>query len=251
MPARTANGSGRACLARVAYISPALPPFGGRRSGRVLVEVRFEDLQRGRRRRFGAEAAFLDRHDGDDTRVRVRGEHDVPGLVGVAGRCAVPVLPATGDREAAEDAVGGAARRSAPPRAGPSRIAAAVAGVDLDVAARLRVEFLQHPAGRVLDFHADVRGDDGAAVGERRVGDRHLQRVGLQVALAGRQLDVVAGRPGPVGFAFLVELVAPLLARQQAFGLARAGRARSARRSPACAPSAAAGRCPTSRSPSV
>ena len=97
----------------------------------------------------------------------------------------------------------------------------AVFRVDLDVAARLGVEFLQHPAGRVVDFLADVRGDDGAAVGQGRVGDRHLQRVGLQVALPGRQLDVVAGRPGPFGIAFGGELVAPVLRRQQAFVGAR------------------------------
>ena len=109
-------------------------------------------------------------------------------------------------------------RGSAPPRAGlrgspPGR------WVDVDVAARRRCEFLQHAAGGVVDFHPDVRGHHGAAVGQGRVGDRHLQRVGLQVALAGRQLDVVAGRPGAFGFAFRVEAVAPLLAGQQAFRL--------------------------------
>ena len=62
---------------------------------------------------------------------------------------------------------------------------------------------------------------DRAAVGDRRVGDRHLQRVGLQVALADREVDVVARRPGPVGELFPVELVAPGGGRQQARRLAR------------------------------
>ena len=98
------------------------------------------------------------------------------------------------------------------------------------------VEFRQDAAGRVVDLHADVGRDDRAAVGDRRVGDRHLQRVGLQVALAGGELDVVAGRPGPVGFAFLVELVAPVLRGQQPFCSRRAGRCPVGRPMPsACA----------------
>ena len=42
-----------------------------------------------------------------------------------------------------------------------------------------------------------MRAHDPAAVGERRVGDGHLQRRGLQVALADREVDVVADGPGP------------------------------------------------------
>ncbi len=96
-----------------------------------------------------------------------------------------------------------------------------IGGVHLDVAPGLGVDFLQHPAGRVVDLQPDVGGHDRAAVGDRRVGDGHLQRVGLEVALAGGQLDVVAGRPRPFGFAFLVELVPPLLGGEQPFGGAR------------------------------
>ena len=143
------------------------------------------------------------------------------------GRCAVPVLPATSTGKPPKtpyEVPGGPGRPGAALRG--SR--AAVAGAILTWRARLRVEFLQHPAGGVLDFHADVRGDDRAVVAERGVGDRQLQRVGLQVALAGRQLDVVAGRPGPFGVAFGEEFVAPLPARHQAFDLAGRCRARLA-----------------------
>ena len=186
----------------------------------MLVEVGLEDLQRRRRGRFGAEAAFLGRHRGDDTGVGIRGQDHVPGLVAVAGPFRRAGLAGDRHREAAEDAVGGAAGGlRGLVQAFQDRVA--VDAVDVDVATGLRGQFLQHPAGGVLDFHPHVRRHHGAAVGDRRVGDRHLQRVRLQVALPGGQLDVVAGRPGPFGFAFLVELVAPLLARHQAFGLLR------------------------------
>ena len=62
------------------------------------------------------------------------------------------------------------------------------------------------------------------------VGDRQLQRAGLQVALADREVDVVADRPGAVGVAVPVELVAPLRGRHQARRPRPAGRCRSARR---------------------
>ena len=42
------------------------------------------------------------------------------------------------------------------------------------------------------------RGRSTCRRGERRVGDGHLERVGLDVALADGQVDVVADRPGPV-----------------------------------------------------
>ena len=47
---------------------PGLPPFGPAGPVVCLLEIGFEDLQRGRRGGFGPEAAFLDRHRGDDTR---------------------------------------------------------------------------------------------------------------------------------------------------------------------------------------
>ena len=149
------------------------------------------------------------------------------------------------DREFAEDVVRGAARPCAR-LVQPFHDRRAVFGVDLDVARAGRVDFLEHPAGGVLDFLADVRGDDRAAVAERRVGDRHLQRVGLQVALAGRQLDVVA-RPTRAVLSVRLrrEFVAPLLGRQQAF-VAPGRSIPVARRSRVCAPTAAGSPCPTS-----
>ena len=62
------------------------------------------------------------------------------------------------------------------------------------------------PAGRdhlgraagLQDRLADVRGDDVAAVFERAVGDRLLQRRDEQVALADGHRDVVAGQPDPL-----------------------------------------------------
>ena len=142
----------------------------------------------------------------------IRGEDRVPGLVRVRRALGGAGLAGDRDREAAEDVDTRCRRRSARRRAGLRGSPPGMSGSMWTWRARLGVEFLQHPAGGVVDLHADVRGDDGAAVAERRVGDRHLQRVGLQVALPGGELDVVAGRPGPVGFAFLVELVAPVLA---------------------------------------
>ena len=71
------------------------------------------------------------------------------------------------------------------------------------------VDLLDRAALRVLDPQADVRADDLAAVGDRRVGDRHLQRVGLQVALADGEVDVVADRPRPVGELALLDADRP------------------------------------------
>ena len=60
---------------------------------------------------------------------------------------------------------------------------------------------LQQAAVGFVDLLAEVRRDDRAfaavhvGVGERRVGDRHLQRVGQQVALADGEVHVVADAP--------------------------------------------------------
>ncbi len=57
-----------------------------------------------------------------------------------------------------------------------------------------------------VDLLAEVRGHDGAVavvavgVGERRVGDGHLQRVGQQISLPDREVHVVADRPRRAGF---------------------------------------------------
>ena len=72
---------------------------------------------------------------------------------------------------------------------------------------RWAADLLDRPPLRVLDAEPDVRPDQVAAVGDRRVRDRHLQRVGLQIALADREVDVVAHGPRPVETAVLVEVV--------------------------------------------
>ncbi len=85
-----------------------------------------------------------------------------------------------------------------------------------------------------------MRADDLAAVADRRVGGRELQRRRLQVALPDREVHVVADAPSAVGLVaavdavedllapagvraggLLEELVAPLRRRQQAGSLAR------------------------------
>ena len=71
--------------------------------------------------------------------------------------------------------------------------------VDVDLALRGRLDLLHHPPRGVLRSQADVRGHDGAPVPDRRIGDRHLQRIGLQIALADGEVHVVAVGPGPVG----------------------------------------------------
>ena len=88
-------------------------------------------------------------------------------------------------------------------------IARARQGRDVEPPLRARGDLLQHPAVRVLDPHADVRRDHAAAVRDRAVGDRHLQRVGLQVTLADGEVDVVARCPGPVGQLLAEEAVSP------------------------------------------
>src|SRR5204862_4710555 len=55
-----------------------------------------------------------------------------------------------------------------------------------------RLQLLDGLAGGVLDPLADPRGQDVPAVGDRRVGHGHLERVGLEVALANGEVDVVA-----------------------------------------------------------
>ncbi len=115
------------------------------------------------------------------------------------------------------------------------------------------VQRLHQAAVGFVDLLAQVRRHDRAfaavhvGVGERRVGDRHLQRVGQQVALADRQVHVVADAPGPAfaddvarlavvcAFAFGFERVlfgAPLARRAPRRGTRSAGRSRSARPTP-------------------
>ncbi len=155
------------------------------------------------------------------------GRHgDVPGLVGqrepALGEAALggPGLAGDVDGEVAEHRVGGAALlHRGPAQAGHDRRLRLLG--DLDLALRRRVDLLQGLAGDALDSLGQVRAHHRAAVGDRRVGDRHLQRVGLQVALADGEVDVVARRPLAVGELLAVELVAPGGGRDQPLGLGR------------------------------
>ena len=74
-----------------------------------------------------------------------------------------------------------------------------VGRVDVDVPGGGRIDPLQHGAVGLLHAEADVRADHGSAVGDRRVGDRELERRHLYVALPDREVDVVADGPGAVG----------------------------------------------------
>ena len=75
--------------------------------------------------------------------------------------------------------------------------------VQLHVAPRREAQRLHQPPLRVVDLHPQMRGHDRSiaavpeGVGEGRIGDRHLQRRGQQVALADRQVHVVADAPRP------------------------------------------------------
>jgi len=68
----------------------------------------------------------------------------------------------------------------------------AVARVDLHVSRGRRVDRLYEAALAVLNLHTDVRSRHFAGVVERGVRGRHLQRRGLHVTLADREVDVVA-----------------------------------------------------------
>ena len=88
------------------------------------------------------------------------------------------------------------------------------------MALRRRVDLLDDASVRILDVHAHVGPDDVPAVADRRVGDGHLERVGLEIALAHRQVDVVPLAPWAIGLMLLEELVAPGRCRQEALDLA-------------------------------
>ena len=92
--------------------------------------------------------------------------------------------------------------------------------VQVHVAQRREAERLHEPALRVVDLAAQVWAHDRAfaavaeGVGQRRVGDRHLQRRGQQIALADGQVHVVAHAPRPpIGDAAAAP-VPPALARE-------------------------------------
>src|SRR6185436_13977599 len=180
--------------------------------------------------------------DGEHDRAAlVRYEAHVPGLVAVAGalgrarlavdreRLLVPALEHVGGRAVSRGrGVQALHDRSARPR------------IHLDPPRGARIDLLELAAVLVLDGDAEVRPHDAAAVLDRPVGDRHLQRRGLEVALADREVHVVADRPrAHVGDAAadergqrdvaalaaaalaLADLVAPAAVRHEARALAR------------------------------
>ena len=71
-----------------------------------------------------------------------------------------------------------------------------VIGEMSNLAPRPGADLLQDLPRDALDVVAQMRAQDRASVAERRIGDRHLQRVGLQVALPDREVDVVAALHG-------------------------------------------------------
>ena len=171
----------------------------------------------------------LDRHDDHDRLAAVLDEARVPRLIRV--RLALDGARLTVDlvREVLEE-VGRGPAVLAGGAAQAVEHDLAVAGVDLDLALRLGRELRDGHAVAVLDRLAEVRLDDRAAVGQRRVGDRDLQRRRLQIALADGEVDAVAGRPRAVDPAALVQrglalvaeagLLAALLVLREALGRA-------------------------------
>ena len=192
-------------------------PSGRTRSARIR--------QRDRGGGVGAEAAVLDGHRDDDRPRRVRARRRRTRT----GRRAAGARPC---RSCRRPGSGPGSSRRRPSAEVPSACVARCRPVE-DRLAVARVD--RRPCARrasgsagsrcpavVLDRHPEVRAHDAAAVGDRGVGDRHLQRRGLQVALADREVDVVADRPRA--------LVGDAAGRDLAALLARDLRARAGRR---------------------
>ena len=141
--------------------------------------------------------------DGDDDRPRLVGHvGDVPGLVGLpralggAGLAVDRVASCGQPAKTSADVPPRLARRSA--QAVEDRLAVAP-GRSSTRARRRRARCCWSSRPPASSTRRPRCGRAHlAAVGDRRVGDRHLQRRGLQVALADREVDVVAQRPGRV-----------------------------------------------------
>src|SRR3954454_15152511 len=83
------------------------------------------------------------------------------------------------------------------------------------MALRGGIDLLDHAAIGILDIHSDMRPNDIAAIADCGVGDRHLERIGLQITLPDREVDVVADRPRARGLTLFEQLVTPLWRRQE------------------------------------
>src|SRR4051812_6569228 len=162
------------------------------------------DQARGGRGCLGAEAALLDGDRDDDAGVigarDVLDPTDVPRLVEldavVEGLCRAG-LAEDGQavlRPARPDVGRGAAGRAGGQVQSVEHRLARL-GIELDPARRAGLDALDEAAGRVVDLETEVRARHAAVHGDGRVRDGHLQRRGLDVALADREVDVVAHRP--------------------------------------------------------
>src|SRR4051812_13547350 len=163
----------------------------------LLAEPLREHHAGDRRGGLGAEAAVLDGRRDDDRPALVRHEAHVPRLVVAPvalGRARLAV-----DRErslvpALEDVGRGAVPlcrfMQALENGSPG------ARIHLDPPRGARIDLLDLATGRVvLDRDAEVRPHDAPAVLDRPIGNGHLERRGLEVALADREVHVVADRP--------------------------------------------------------
>ena len=156
--------------------------------------------------RFGAEATLLDGHRDHDRAPGVADVGHVPGLVFLVlgfvlggprlAEHRVRGLVPTGPH------VGGGAAFFAGGLVDALHDEAEVARIQMHAPARREAQALQQAAAGFIDLLAEVGRHDRAVavvhvgVGERRVGDGHLQRVGQQVALADGEVHVVADAPG-------------------------------------------------------
>ena len=197
------------------------------------IEPLIEDQPRCGCRSLRTESAALDRRDDHDRlaarRRRSRRTTTGRGSAG-ARRC-------RSCRTACRGTSG--SRRTRPPTCRPSAVAApcrpahdrvAVAGAEVHAPADRRADLLDQPAAAVLDLQAEVRADDLAVVDDRRVRLGELQRRRLEVALADREVDVVARRPRALDAAALVQRLGRALA-----GPSPSSRTSGTRRSPCCA----------------
>src|SRR3954466_526348 len=166
-----------------------------------LVEPLRDDGARHGSRRVGAEAAVLDRDPDHNRGLGGVDEAHVPRLVvgaveplGRAGlaehrvAALIPALPDVGRR-----AVDGGVVQAVEDRLPDGRIDRHMRrGSGLDA-------LEQAPGAGVLHGGAEVRAHAMVAVGQDRVDHGHLQRRGLQVALADGEVDLVALGPRAVG----------------------------------------------------
>ena len=141
----------------------------------------------------------------------------IAGLVGFVGPLRGSGLACHLDRETTKDLVRGSLRSlSGIMKAFHDYLT--VRRINRELAFNHRLRFLDDPSGRVLGLEHQLWLEHGAAVAESRVGHRHLERTGLEIALTDRELDVLADHPGVVILRlFLVGLIQPFRGRHESF----------------------------------